>query len=319
MTKPPVALVLLALSLCAAPASAGPDSLEAYSWLIGVWTGKGTSPEGGEVTEEYAYEWTQNRKFMKTTYVARAGEKVVWTDVGMVAIDPATGSLFGFNFGMDGSIGWGQSVGETSAESFLMEGNVVGPDLTPAFRFRMKRVGEDAIELTLESKQGDAWVPQAPQTYHRKEKPEIAPYTEPAVETPPEAIARLEPFVGSWRLHRATNDEVTRRIDVSFEWRLNRTFLRRTQVVTDGAGDSRETVEWIGWDPQAKTISTFAFLADGTWARATASFAEGILATESNGSQARRATYRLDAEGRLVMSLEDGTIVYTLDPSPARK
>lgn len=313
---PRIALLLLALGV--SPAFAGPESLEAYAWLIGVWTAHGSSPEAGEYTAEYAYEWTQNRKFMRTTYVQRAGDKVLWTDVGMVAIDPANGTLFGFNFGMDGSIGWGRSIEDPSPKGFLMEGNVVGPHLTPVFRFRLTRVGEDAIDLTLEEKEGDHWVSQPPETYRRKEKPEIAPVPEPEAATPPDALAPLAPFVGAWRGSRTSEDGRASAIEVSFEWRMSRNFLRRVQVVTDAGGAARETVEWIGWDPEKKTIAVSTFDADGKTARAAAKSSEGRLVVESSDGGPSRTSYRLDGEGHLSMSVGDAPFA-TLNASPARK
>ncbi len=303
-------LLLLLLVGPAAPARADSSTLEDYAWLIGVWTAKGTSPDAGEFTEELAYEWTRNRKFMKTTYVQRAGEKILWTDIGMVAIDPESGTLFGINFGMDGSIGWGRTVEKPSPEEFMMEGKVVGPDPVPAYRFGVKRVGEDALELTMESKDGDTWVAQPPRTYRRKEKPELAPIPEPAAETPPAALAPLAPFVGTWRAPGGDAGS----LEVSFEWRLNRNFLRRALVRTDAGGAVRETVEWIGWDPEKKAIAAFSFDADGKTARATATFSEGLLAVKSAEGEATRTTYRLDGEGRLVMSIDD-KLVATLAPA----
>ncbi len=297
-------LSCLLLVLFGGTAMAAPEPLEAYSWLVGVWTAHGSTPEKGEFTEEFAYEWTMNRKFMKTTYVMRAGETIVWTDVGMVGVDPQSGHLIGFNFGMDGTIGWARTTEEESVESYIMEGSVVGPSPIKDFRVRMKRIGEDGMEFTIEAKEGEAYVQQSTQTYRRKGTAEMAPCPEPDASDTPAALTGLEPLVGGWR--GSASGDRGGSIETTFEWRLNRTFLRRAQVATDAAGATRETVTWIGWDPQRKSVVAFSFEADGSVSLATATVTDGPQVVEEAEGGAARTSYRLDGEGRLALSIEKG-------------
>lgn len=290
----------------AAPACAEQEPLEAYSWLVGVWAAQGSSPEAGEYTEELAYEWTMGRKFMKSTYVMRAGEKIVWTDVGMVGIDPATGHLVGFNFGMDGTIGWGRTTEHESGESFLTEGSVVGPNPKQDYRARMRRLEGDRLEFTIEMKQGDAYVTQSTQTYSRKPTPTMTPCPEPDEVSTPEPLKALAPLVGTWSGSGTAAGDREVSIETTFEWRLNRTFLRRQQVVKDADGAAIETVEWIGWDPERKEIAAFVFDADGSAARALARMEDGALLVEFSGGATTRTRHRLDGEGRLDLLIEAG-------------
>ncbi len=60
------------------------EHLKPYAWLIGTWDGKGEMG-GQKYTDEYVYEWTHNKNFMKSNYTMKdASGKVLWNDTGML-------------------------------------------------------------------------------------------------------------------------------------------------------------------------------------------------------------------------------------------
>lgn len=297
--SPAFVLVLaLAFSL-PSPVRADDPPLERYSWLIGSWTGAGEMPGMGAYTDEYEYTWMPNRKFMRTVYVLRAGGQVVWTDVGMVGWDATRGCLVGFNFGMEGTIGWGRAISE-EADSFLMEGRVVGPEPNKDFRVRMRRVGPDTLEMIMESKQGDAWVPQPAQRFTRKGAPAgLAVPPVPNLPPPAAAVQAMACFEGAWQA-----DLPEGRLETVGEWVMNRNFLRRTESITDAAGLRQESVEWIGWNHEKQSLVVFAFGADGTTRTGTVTGSADALSIERfgdwlEGTPVSVTSLRRDPDGRL--------------------
>ncbi len=291
--------IVALLGLGASPLRAGDSPLAPYEWLIGEWIGGGEYPGVGKYTVSYLYEWTMDRRFMKTTYVMVAGDRVVWTDLGMVGWDSARGCMVGFNFGMEGSIGWGRTIEEESPESFRMEGRVVGTDSPKDFRVRMRRKEPDVLEVVMEQKQGESWTALPPQVYRRKsaETPGVeAPGPAPAPQTPPAAALRsLAPFEGAWRSERE---------ETAFEWVFHGQFLRRRETRKDPEGRGRESLEWIGWDPEKQALAVFVFGADGAIRVGKATCEDGALALERGsdwlaGAPEGRTVYRIDEKGRL--------------------
>ena len=94
-----------------------------------------------------------------------------------------------------------------------------------------------------------------------------------------------------------------RPLEVAFEWRLNRFFLRRTEAGAQSA------TEWIGWDPVQKALVSFRFGADGAVRAGDASFDGGALVVANRsdwleGDPVTRATYRVNASGSLQVRVE---------------
>lgn len=321
------AVLLIALGVPLLKARAEDRPLDRYAWLVGVWCGQGELPGTGKYADEYAYEWTMDRRFMKTTYVMRVGDKVVWTDVGMVGWDASRECMVGFNFGMEGSIGWGRVIQEEPGDSFLMEGKVVGTKETGEFRVRMKRLPADGLQMIMESKQGDAFVPQPAQTYVRKGSGGIVPAAEPDAPTTLEGLKALEALAGVWQGEAVGPDGRRSPFETAFEWRLSRSFLRITEVSTDAEGRKHEVLEWIGWNPETKSIVSFRFGADGTVRTADAAFSEGTLVLQAmsdwtGGKPAGKTTYRIAGGDGLHMRVDakpEGGEVPILEATLQRK
>lgn len=143
--------------------------LKGLEWMVGTWVGEGEMPGFGKYEDEYRLEWIHGRNFIKNDYWMRAGGKVVWHDTGMIGYDVDRKKFVGVNFGIDGTIGWGEG-GETEPATFTWEGETVGPTENIRFRATLRKIDGDTLSLKIEKKNGDAWVEYAPEQMRKRKK-----------------------------------------------------------------------------------------------------------------------------------------------------
>ncbi len=86
----------------------------------------------------------------------------------MLGWDAVKKKISGFNFGMDGTIGWGLETDGTDKNTLVTEGSTTGP--YKDFRATLKRVDEDTIEAFLEMKKDDKYVPMGPKMTYKRRK-----------------------------------------------------------------------------------------------------------------------------------------------------
>lgn len=77
-------------------------SLGELDWLIGAWH---VADKGREVTT--AYEWNENKTFIRGKYTVKEGDKVVESGTQMIGKDNAAGALHSWVFQSDGGFGDG--------------------------------------------------------------------------------------------------------------------------------------------------------------------------------------------------------------------
>ena len=91
--------------------------------------------------------------------------------------------------------------------------------------------------------------------------------TDKAKETVPshyEQLKVLEWMVGQW-----TNDADDAEVEVDCNWTKNQNFLTRAFKISIDGSTTSSGMQIIGWDPAAKTIRSWTFDANGTFAEAT--------------------------------------------------
>jgi len=142
------------------------EHLKPMEWIIGTWAGE-TEFQGMKYKDEYVYEWTLNKNFIKHTYKAWRKGKLFWTDSGMMGWDARRKKLVSVTFGMDGSIGWGEE-GFKKGETWSWEGNVTGPEPIEKYRALFRRVDHDTFVSEVQIKKGDKFVTYSKGTYRRK-------------------------------------------------------------------------------------------------------------------------------------------------------
>jgi hypothetical protein len=162
--------IVLALLVQDPPFQNTAEHLKPIEWLVGTWVGEVDAPPYGKMTAEYVYEWTLNGNFMRQDYrMTDAKGKVIWHDTGMLGWDRDKKKLVGFNFGMDGTIGWGMQVEGDPRQSITFEGNTTGPYKN--FRVRLTREGDDRIVAEMFTQKGEEWKAEGPkQLFVRKKK-----------------------------------------------------------------------------------------------------------------------------------------------------
>lgn len=257
---------LLLILIVGAPqeAKSHQDHLKPYEWMVGVWEGKGEYPGMGKYTDEYVIEWTMNKNFMKSTYVMKVDGKVAFVDIGMIGWDADKKKVLGFNFGMDGTIGWGMQTDSKDTDSVTMEGATRG-NVNEEFRVTLKKVDKDHMSVNMESKKGDKYVPGATMSYARKEKAESAFDVPKSPSYFDEHLKPLEFLAGDWQGKGEYGGRGSCEAEYTYEWILNKNFLRKTVVAKAMGQVAYSATELIGWDVDKKKIVVFSFAADGTY------------------------------------------------------
>jgi hypothetical protein len=289
-------LTLLATVALLQDEGANYQHLKRIEWMIGSWGGQGKMPGVGDYEDEFVYEWTMKKNFIKGTYVIRAGGKIVWTDTGLIGWDADKKKIFGANFGMDGTIGWGHEE-ECGDAFYIVAGRTAGPVVREDFRFRVDRIDADHLRLTVEMKQDG------------KDTKHVQEYTRKKVELPavPESadaryhekhLKRLEGLIGRWS-GKGESPQGVFSIDYSFEWALNRNFIVKTVTATAMGQVAWSAVEWIGWDVDKKTVVAITFGFDGSLSVAHATDAADALVLEGTA----RTTLKV-AGGKLDVLIE---------------
>jgi uncharacterized protein (TIGR02246 family) len=74
-------------------------SLQDLAWLVGAWS---STSDGVDVRA--AFEWTENRKFLRGNFTMKQEDRAV-SGFQILALDPATGSIKAWTFGGDGDLG----------------------------------------------------------------------------------------------------------------------------------------------------------------------------------------------------------------------
>jgi uncharacterized protein (TIGR02246 family) len=91
--------------------------------------------------------------------------------------------------------------------------------------------------------------------------------TDKAIEIVPthyEQLKALEWMIGEW-----TGAADNAQVELECNWTKNRNFLTRAFKISLNDGTDFSGMQLIGWDPAAKTIRSWTFDADGTFAEAT--------------------------------------------------
>lgn len=136
--------------------------MQKIAWLVGTWTAKGSYDQLGECTHVYRIEWPStkflgagdpkktNRNFLRTSYVMRSGDRVVWSDFSMFGWDKDNKRYTWFVFGMDGTIG--TSIASTTkydadgnAVKLVMDGETTGNSPWKKHRLILLRVDENTM------------------------------------------------------------------------------------------------------------------------------------------------------------------------------
>jgi hypothetical protein len=130
-------------------------NLKELEWIIGTWEGEGKLMNN-PFTATATYEWTMNKCFIKSTYVAKMGDQVMWQDSGMWGWDRDKKKLVFFSFGMDGTIGTGDRMESKEKDTWIFETklNAVDPEWREG-RAVMKKVDADTYTERGESKKKD--------------------------------------------------------------------------------------------------------------------------------------------------------------------
>lgn len=145
----------------AAPVAARMASL---SWLIGTWQGKSAAPEAKGITFKYTFEWTLNRHFIKNHYWTMQNGKVIWHDTGLIGWNKKDEKFVSFNFGMDGSIGRASEIAsskvglEPAPTVLLLEGSSNGHPMFQSFRWMLRKIDTDTLEIAMYAKRGGKFV-----------------------------------------------------------------------------------------------------------------------------------------------------------------
>lgn len=144
--------------------------LKRMDWVLGTWVGSGELPGAGKYEDEQRFEKTHSGNFIRNDYWMRVDGKVVWHDTGLIGFDVDRKKYVGVNFGMDGTIGWHEGDGPDDGGTFTWEGASVGPNENVTFRATVRKIDADTSTLKIEKKEGDKWVPYAPEQTRKRKK-----------------------------------------------------------------------------------------------------------------------------------------------------
>ena len=108
-----------------------------------------------------------------------------------------------------------------------------------------------------------------------------------------DALSELDWLIGTW-----VDDSDKVKVDTTFRWSVNGTFLLRSYVVESKEGVLSTGTQVIGWDPRSREIRSWSFDSDG-------SFGDGIWSKNGNDWLVRSS--RTLADGRAA----SGTFVMT--------
>ncbi|MEW4486932.1 nuclear transport factor 2 family protein [Thalassoglobus sp. JC818] len=92
----------------------------------------------------------------------------------------------------------------------------------------------------------------------------IAEMPVPAPESPMDALAELDWFVGRW-----VDEGENASVESNVRWSPSNAFLIRSYFMIDDEGVTQEGTQIIGWDPRSREIRSWTFNSDG-------SFGDGI-------------------------------------------
>lgn len=131
-----------------------------------------------------------------------------------------------------------------------------------------------------------------------------------------EALRELEWLIGRW-----VDESAEVRVETTFRWSTNQSFLLRSYVVRLSDGTERQGTQVIGWDPRSREIRSWSFNADG-------SFGDGVWSRNGDGWLIRSSQTLADgraASGTYVMTrIDDATMTTQLlgheiegEPQPA--
>ena len=132
--------------------------LKPVAFLVGSWEGTGKF-DGMDFTYTVKYEWTLNKNFIKSTYKAKVGDMVVWSDTSMIGYDKEKKKLVMFSFAMDGSIGTGEMVPSKDPKKIVFTVSIDGDD--PRFkdgRSVYTKVDNDNLTVKIQTKKDKEWV-----------------------------------------------------------------------------------------------------------------------------------------------------------------
>ncbi|OGG49886.1 MAG: hypothetical protein A3F84_15980 [Candidatus Handelsmanbacteria bacterium RIFCSPLOWO2_12_FULL_64_10] len=142
--------------------------LKRMEWVIGTWMGEGEF-NGMKYEDEHAYSWAHSGNFIKNEYWMRVGGEVAWHDMGLMGYDVDRKKFVGINFGIDGTIGWGEG-DPVEGDTFMWEGDTVGPSENIKFRTTVTKVDADTMKMNIEKRDGDGWAPYMPEQTKKRKK-----------------------------------------------------------------------------------------------------------------------------------------------------
>lgn len=146
--------ITLTLALAQNP-PAMPDNTETVKkleWMIGHWSGSGEQEQFGKYTDEYTFEWTLNKNFVKVTQTVNSPDMTLWHSTGLLGWDVMKKQFLWFQFGLDGTIGWVRSKDDKVDDVVVMEGQLTGGGPFANFRTTFKKNGKDAMHSKVEFK-----------------------------------------------------------------------------------------------------------------------------------------------------------------------
>jgi len=147
----------------------GPTSehLEPLKFLIGTWTGQGKLDGGEAYTDEYRFEWMQNRQFIRVEYALKVGDAVRWSSTSIIGYDPEKKKLVGFVFERNGALARSECV-KSDKSTWVFEDRAAGPAGVQEGRVTHTKVDADTFSVTVEVKKDGKLTPVG--SYHFKRK-----------------------------------------------------------------------------------------------------------------------------------------------------
>ena len=147
---------------------AHPERLKALEYLIGTWTGEGVSPTHGKYVTEQTFEWMQDKNFIKSEFVMKSGEKVLWTATTVIGYDAKKKKIVSFAFARSGAIAQGEAVAPSDRKDTLVFTNRTSGAAIDEDRVTQAKVDEDTFTSTVEAKKEGKYVLLGTYTYRRR-------------------------------------------------------------------------------------------------------------------------------------------------------
>jgi hypothetical protein len=161
-------VLILSVPLQEGEAPAHPERLRALEYLIGTWTGEGVSPTHGKYVSEQTFEWMEDKNFIKSEFVMKAGEKLLWTATTVIGYDTRKKKIVSFAFARNGAIAQGEAVPALDKKDALVFTNRTSGAAIEEDRVTQAKVDEDTFTSTVEAKKEGKYVLLGTYTYRRK-------------------------------------------------------------------------------------------------------------------------------------------------------